>query len=220
MSLFINEHKNLFEYLKEESEDDATSSSTDPEQDSTTSEEDQSSEDNNSDNDDYGSDDDFNIDASLDDNGSDDNNDSGDDSSSADNSSTDSSSSEDSGDEEPVKANTDIFSSLSGEEQQIKIKELKNLFNDLYTSTDDLLSKINEIDPDQDSLDILTRVTSMMYYTRQYMRDYINNIFKSKSYIENDVAFNRFLTIINSISGIIEDLVKEREEKYGKSEKK
>jgi hypothetical protein len=109
---------------------------------------------------------------------------------------------------------------LSGEEQQIKIKELKNLFNDLYTSTDDLLSKINEIDPDQDSLDILTRVTSMMYYTRQYMRDYINNIFKSKSYIENDVVFNRFLTIINSISGIIEDLVKEREEKYGKSEKK
>ena len=78
-------------------------------------------------NDDAGGDDDFNIDTSLD--GTDDN--SSDDSSSSDSSITYSS---DNNDEAGVNdANTDIYSSLTAEEQAQKIMELKKLRNHQFT---------------------------------------------------------------------------------------
>lgn len=161
--------------------------------------------------DDYGSDDDFNIDTSLDDEpdttGGDNDTEIGTDDGGSDNSGDSSLESED----EPVEANTDIFSSLTPEEQQIKIKELKRLFAQMYSSTDDLLDKINTIESNEDNIEIMSRISMVMYSLKQYISDYMVNSFANKSYIENDIAFNRFLSILNSVSSVIEDLVKIKE---------
>lgn len=162
--------------------------------------------------DDYGSDDDFNIDTSLDDEP--DNPEGGNDSGEG----TDTNSSDDSSEsygneseDEPIEANTDIFSSLTAEEQQIKIKELKKLFAEMYSSTDDLLNKINSIDSNEYNIEIMSRISMVMYSLKQYISDYMINTFATKSYIENDIAFNRFLSILNSVSSVIEDLIKIQE---------
>ena len=160
--------------------------------------------------DDYGSDDDFNIDTSLDDEP--DTPEAGDDTDiDADNGSDDSGDSSVESEDKPVEANTDIFASLTPEEQQIKIKELKRLFAEMYSSTDDLLNKINTIDFDEDNIEIISRISMVMYSLKQYVSDYMVNSFANKSYIENDIAFNRFLSILNSVSSVIEDLVKIKE---------
>ena len=169
-------------------------------------------EDENSDNEDDNEE--FNIDTSLDDENQDDNN-----SDSSDTSSSSSSTSTDDTEDEPVEANTDIFSNMSAEQQATKIKELKNLFRNLYTSCDDMITKINNIDPDEDNLEVLSRVSLTMYNLKQYIKDYMVNFYNSASYIENDIMFNRFLAILNSTSTIVNDLGKAKNREKDKDKK-
>ena len=145
-----------------------------------------------------GGDDDFDIDASLDD---------GDDGGSG----SDSAGGDNSSDEEVNDDNTDIFSSLSAEEQQIKIKELKGLYQQMYTSCDELLDRINNLEFTEDSLPVMTRITYALYDLKKYISEYIISIFPRKSYIENDIAFNRFLMILNSVKDILSRYQKKSE---------
>lgn len=109
---------------------------------------------------------------------------------------------------EEIEANTDIFSSLTAEEQQIKIKELKTLYSNLYTSCDDVLARINKLDINEDNLETISRISSSLYDIKIYISDYLTMVFPTKSYVENDVTFVRFLTIIKSITEILDDVAK------------
>lgn len=212
-------YKNIFEILREAEDEPSETAQNDTGggDEAPSSEESDASAD-----DDYGEDGDFDINTDLNDEDSGDGDDSGSDGGDdmdmgGDDSSSDSgdssSTATDTSEEEPVEANTDIFSSLSAEEQQIKIKELKKQFSDLYTSTDDLLAKINETETDEDNLLYMNRINMTIYYLKQYISDYMTYSFAFKSYIENDITFNRFLTILNSISAIINDIAKDKDGK-------
>lgn len=109
---------------------------------------------------------------------------------------------------EAVETNADIFSSLSAEEQQVKIKELKKLYGSLYSSCDDILGRINDLETDEDNLESISRVSTVLYDLKTYIADYLAHTFPQKSYIENDIAFNQFLLIIKSTSEILDKIVK------------
>lgn len=164
-------------------------------------------------------DDDLNVDASLNDldNFGDDNSGAdattGGDSSVDSGSSMDSSSSGGSEDEEPIKNNTDIFTNLTSEEQSIKIMELKRLYNDLYTTADDLLDKVNNLSVDNIRIEILSKISRAMYNLKIYIKDYIEKQFAIRSYIENDCKYNEFLYVYNGISSILEDVIKNNKDK-------
>ena len=161
-----------------------------------------------------GGDDDFDIDASLDDgdDGGENSDSSPSDSDSDDGSSgSDSAGGDNNSDEEVNDDNTDIFSSLSAEEQQIKIKELKGLYQQMYTSCDELLDRINNLEFTEDSLPVMTRITYALYDLKKYISEYITSVFPRKSYIENDIAFNRFLMILNSVKDILSRYQKKSE---------
>ena len=159
-----------------------------------------------------GGDDDFDIDASLDD-GEDggENSDSSPSDSDHGGSGSDSAGGDNNSDEEVNDDNTDIFSSLSAEEQQIKIKELKGLYQQMYTSCDELLDRINNLEFTEDSLPVMTRITYALYDLKKYISEYIISIFPRKSFIENDIAFNRFLMILNSVKDILSRYQKKSE---------
>ena len=159
-----------------------------------------------------GGDDDFDIDASLDD-GDDggENPDSSPSDSDDGGSGSDSAGGDNNSDEEVNDDNTDIFSSLSAEEQQIKIKELKGLYQQMYTSCDELLDRINNLEFTEDSLPVMNRITYALYDLKKYISEYIISIFPRKSYIENDIAFNRFLMILNSVKDILSRYQKKSE---------
>jgi hypothetical protein len=152
------------------------------------------------------SNDDFDIDTSTgDDNGSDDDfqDDSGDDDSSGDSEMED-------GNEETNDINTNIFDSLTAEEQQIKISELKNLYNDLYQRCCDVLDKLSQIDVDEYNSKVINRITTVLYNLKENILYYYTTIFSTKSYIENDIAFNKYLVMLNSCS----DTLNKYQKKY------
>jgi hypothetical protein len=168
---------------------------------------------------DMGSDEDFDVDTSIDDDSTDSDTDSaGDDSMDT---GGDLGGGGDIGGEEEVNPkNTNIFSTLTKEEQAIKIGELKKLFNSLYIYISDMLGKVNDINPDEDNLEAIYRVTSGLYDLKQNIGDYIKNIFPIKSYIENDVAYNRYLIIIKTITNVMNQVASEMEAKQQKDNKK
>lgn len=167
--------------------------------------------------DDTGADDDFNIDTSLDTDdggGEDGGEDTGEDDSDSGSSDLDSGSSS-SGDEEVNPANTDIFSTLSAEEQKIKILELKKQYGVMYSYIDDILSKMNNLEIEEDTMEVVSRISSQLYNLKEYLKDYMIHIFPMNDFIQNDTFFNRFSAIIYSMSKIVEQLATGREKKLG-----
>lgn len=114
--------------------------------------------------------------------------------------------------DEAKEDNTDIFSSLTAEEQAVKLKELKGMYNELYQSIIDVNERINNFDVNERNLDIINRTSAVLDELARFINDYITNMFALKSFIENDIAFNRFLSIFNSIIVIL-DTYQKKEEK-------
>ena len=165
---------------------------------------------------DMGSDEDFDVDTSIDDDAG-----GGDDGADDADMGDDNSGGDLGGGEEEVNSNnTDIFSTLSAEEQAIKIAELKKLYNNLYIYISDMLGKVNDINPDEDNIEAIYRITSGLYELKENIGHYIKNIFSLKSYIENDIAYNRYLIIIRSITNVMNMIADEMEEKVQKEKKK
>ena len=149
-------------------------------------------------------DDDFNMDMSLED---------GDDDNATDTGDTDTSTDtmgDTTGDnsEEPVDANTDMFTSLSAEEQMMKITELKNQYIQLYDSCDDLIEKISNIENTESTVAPLSKLVNTLTDLKKYIIDYLYVQFDSKSNYENDVQLNLFLSIFYSISEVLKDIYK------------
>ena len=221
---FIKRDSIILRAIKEDEESDANAimngsmtsgndyDNTSNDSNNTTTEDDTSTEDNtntedtNTDNnDDNGGDDDFNIDTSLD--GTDD---SSDDSSSSDSSTTYSSETNDDGGVND--ANTDIYSSLTAEEQAQKIMELKNQYKELYTNCNELLIKFNNVDIEGNkSIIAFSRVSKTIYNLKNYIKDYFINTFPYNSIIQNDIMYNRFLTILSDIPKSLEEIKKNSE---------
>lgn len=152
---------------------------------------------------DMGEDDNFSIDADLD--AGDDTNDNPDNTGGDTTSDMDTTSS---GEEEPEEEvnddNTDIFSTLTAEEQQMKIKELKSLYQQLYCSCDDVMNRLNKLDTNEKNVYVIDRISGSIYKLKKYIGDYLIDVFPNKSYIENDINFNKFLLVVQSISDIID----------------
>ena len=219
MSIFFPDHKNIFEILKEDdgsdiinggdagaSDADSTAANT---TDNGSGDADASTTTDTDNTEDAGGDDEFNIDTSLDDEeGGEGGDEEGGDTGSDDTSAAPS-------EDEAVPANKDIFTTLTAEEQAIKIKEQKKQFNDMYIYIDDLISKIGDIQLDEDNATIIERISKRLYNLREYLNEYITDIYATKDYISNDIFYTRFLQVLYSIDSVMQDLAKSRAKKLG-----
>lgn len=157
-------------------------------------------------------DEDYSIDADPDENTDDDTggDDTGEDSS-------DDTSSDDSTDDttsEIPKMDQQMFDSLSDDEKQRKIYTLKKMYVDMYSKCDSLIEKFNQIS-DEDDINmnpVVKRILKVLYDLKEYISYYLLNSFDKKSYYENDITFSRYLSILNGIKLIVEELQKTQEE--------
>lgn len=119
------------------------------------------------------------------------------------------------GEQEANPINTEIFDSLTPEEQAVKIKELKRLYKELYTSVSDLADRIDDTRVDEDNIDAMDKINSDIFTLKSSIRDYFTNTFETKSYIENDIKFSQFLYYLNSIRDVVDKVASSNEKKHG-----
>lgn len=157
-------------------------------------------------------DEDFSIDSTPDDNFGDDSNsdDNNDDNSSGGGSGYSSDSDEPEVSADSLKAKDgQLFEDLEPAEQEAKLKELKEQYLNLYQVCDGVIDKINSLSRDYEEInEQLKKVTNVLFTTKKMIADYLLHIFDSKSYIENDIQYNNYLSILNSVKNIIKEYKK------------
>ena len=114
-------------------------------------------------------------------------------------------------DEEINPYNTNMFAALSAEEQKIKLIEQKKLYQTLYDSIVELLNRLNTFDTDESNMVIISRVSNTLFDLKGYVSDYILYDIPIKSYYDNEVMYNRFLAVINSIASVVDKYDKKLE---------
>ena len=167
---------------------------------------------NGDDDDDNPSDDDFNIDAD-DDTGDDDGDGDTDtaDTSTDDNEPTaEEDAANDESSEKDIKAKEkEIFASLSPAEQRVKNKQLKNRFKDLYDNCSNIIEKINEIGGDIQSVSPqLKRTISILFEIKSNIYDYLMDLYDANGYFENEIIYNKYLVMLNSVKNILIEIDK------------
>lgn len=112
--------------------------------------------------------------------------------------------SEEESDEEVSEDDNDLFSALSAEEQQLKIMELKSQYKDLYSSLGEIGERLNDLESDENTVLLIARVSDTIVSLQKYILDYLIHVFPQKSFIENDITFNRFLSIVQNITQVMD----------------
>jgi hypothetical protein len=105
------------------------------------------------------------------------------------------------------KRDREIFDSLSPEEQKLKMVKLKELYMKLYSRCGQIIEKYDSLGVRYEDLVLpIKNSVNALYNLKDTISSYLLYLFDSKSYIENDIMFNRFLVAMNQIKLITKDM--------------
>lgn len=116
--------------------------------------------------------------------------------------------------------NTNIFASLTAEEQAAKIKELQNLYHNLYNSCDEINDRLSKLRVDDTQISVINRTSEILNGIKSYIADYLKNFFGNKSYLENDIKYNEIFSLISTVRDVLDDVAKNKEKKDAEEQKK
>lgn len=103
----------------------------------------------------------------------------------------------------------EIFKDLTPDQVDAKHTELKNNFVKLYDSTSNIIDRINDIPTSEQYTATIAFISNQLSDLRQMVTDYMNNVYSTKSYMENSINYNRFLATLSGINDILENISKE-----------
>lgn len=188
----------------DQTQDNNTETNTDNQNDN--NQQNNETQDNNSADDDLGGNDAGDLDA-----GGDPGDDLGGDDTSADSSGSDTGSETEEEVDEIKKTEEEMFSNLSQDQLDIKHKELKNKYLDMYDMTNDIIDRIGMVTIEEDITFAIDYVSTTLSNLREMVVDYINDVYQTKSYTENLINYNRFLAILSGINKILDEILKTKE---------
>lgn len=109
--------------------------------------------------------------------------------------------------DDPVKdLQRDIFSNLTDSQMAIKDKELRMRFYNMYESIDSFIERINEIPKASNIIKSVEFVSLKLDELSTMINDYITYTYDTLTYVENEINYNKFFTILSGISIIIKDI--------------
>lgn len=111
---------------------------------------------------------------------------------------------------------SEIFKDLTQDQIDIKHQELKTNFGKIYDTTSSLIDRLNDIPTNDTYMASINFVSNQLADLRQMVTDYMNNVYSTKSYMENSINYNKFLMTLKGINDILEEIYKE----LGKEEPK
>ena len=101
------------------------------------------------------------------------------------------------------KIEAELFSNLSPEQIDIKNKELKQRFIDIYGTISSVILRINDIPKTDTNVEILHFVTDKLMELKDLVDFTVQKSFDTKTYIENSINYQICLSTLNTISDII-----------------
>lgn len=105
----------------------------------------------------------------------------------------------------------EIFDQLSESEKQMKINELKKLYGLLIDKADSLYKLTQEISKTDDTVKMIDYTLNTLMDLKTYMKDYVIDVFDNRTYLQNSVNFQKFLTIFDAVHSIFKEIKKQLE---------
>lgn len=105
----------------------------------------------------------------------------------------------------------EIFDQLSEQEKQMKINELKKLYGVLIDKADSLYKLTQEISKTDDTVKIIDYTLNTILDLKTYLKDYVIDVYDNRTYLQNSVNFQKFLTIFDAIHSIFKEIKKQLE---------
>ena len=87
-------------------------------------------------------------------------------------------------------------------------------------SCDSIIEKLKMVPKTTDNVNIYKRVVNTLFDLKSYIEFYLDKVFDSKSFLENDIMFNKYLGILNGVKNVLKTVqeVKEKEEDENKDD--
>ena len=104
-----------------------------------------------------------------------------------------------------------IFDQLTPEQQQAKTQELKNLYSSTYEKCQDIIDTITNVEKAPNQAKVYDYIMNNLVDLQKYIRDYLDNLFDSKTYIENMTELQKYLAILDTINNVFEEMRKASE---------
>lgn len=101
-----------------------------------------------------------------------------------------------------------IFDQLPQEMQQAKSTELKKLYNDTYDKCQSIIDIISTAEKQPNQVKVYDYILNNLLDLQRYIKDYLTNIYDSKTYIENMTELQKYLAILDTVNGVFEDMAK------------
>ncbi len=117
------------------------------------------------------------------------------------------------GEENEIKQLEDeVFSDIDQSSKNIRDKELKKLFVEMYNNISSMLIKINLIQKNESNLEIVEFSVRKLMESRTSIYDYLIDSYKNKSYIENSLMYYEFIAVIEKIHNLIDKYMKKQDD--------
>lgn len=105
----------------------------------------------------------------------------------------------------------EMYSNLSSEQLDIKHRELKNRFLEMYDRTSEIIDRIGDVSVDEQNISTVEYISANLSKMRTMLSDYIDGVYQTKSYIENSINYNRFLAVLGGINKMLEEIPKKED---------
>lgn len=108
----------------------------------------------------------------------------------------------------------EIFDQLSEEEKEMKRNELKKLYVLLIEKAESIFNLTQEITKTDDTVKLIDYVLNTLMDLKTYLGDYVSDVYDNRTYLQNNVNFQKFLAIFDSIHAIFQEITQMDEKKY------
>ena len=107
-----------------------------------------------------------------------------------------------------IKQKEEELIGLSTHHLDIKHEELKSQILSMYDMVTSIIERIDDASVRKDNIKVIHYISDTIVKLKSMLTDYIENVYSTRSYIENSVIYNRFLAVLNGVLKILEEMNK------------
>ena len=100
----------------------------------------------------------------------------------------------------------EVMDDLSDQQKNIRDKELKSLYVDLYNSISNILVKVDRVVKTTDNIRTLNYCETRLSKIQDMIYDYLLDVYKTKSYIQNLTMYYMILGTLTGIEQLLKSL--------------
>ena len=100
----------------------------------------------------------------------------------------------------------ELFKDLSPEQIQIRDKELKSKYLELYNTINDIITRTGNISKTSANSKLLNFITDKLFELKNLLFFYMENTYITKSYMENSVNYQQCLATLSMINKLFDEM--------------